>query len=341
MTLGVPRWFIATLAIVFSVYHVVLAIYSLGFARRIEPVLLALGLYVIATTVSLLPWRRLRLPAVVASFDLAVVVILPILVSTELDPNRAGGNGYAIWYVPAIGTLLAIVSTRHRHSFAWLGIGFLAVQTVLWGGFDALLSTGVIGSASWVAVSHILAAGLARAANDSNRFAVAEREASDWQATQQAHVFERQFRLGQTSDAALPLLRLTVETGGKLSPEQQAECLLAEGAIRDEIRGRRLMNDQVRKAVAAVRRRGVAVVLLDEGELDLVAESALEVARARIASAIAESTSRTITVRTGGRPEEPVVTIVGLAREGAESGAESGDERVDLWLEIPVAVVAR
>jgi hypothetical protein len=38
-------------------------------------------------------------------------------------------------------------------------------------------------------------------------FALAEREATDWQAAQEAHVFERQFRLGQTSTMALDMLR--------------------------------------------------------------------------------------------------------------------------------------
>lgn len=338
MSLGVPRWFIATLAIVFSVYHIVLAVYSLDYPRRVEPIFAALALYALATAVSLLPWGGFRLPIAVASFDLAVVVVLPLLVSNELDPDRVGGNGYAIWYAPAIGTLLAIVSTRHRHSFAWIGVSYLAVHTFAWGGVDALLTTGVIGAVSWVAVSHILAAGMAKATRDSNRFALAEREASDWQAARLAHVFERQHRLGHTSDVALPLLQRIVATGGRLSPEEQAECLLVESAIRDEIRGRNLLSDDVRAAVSAARRRGASVTLLDEGELDGVGEKALVAVHARIAAEIAATDAQTITVRSSGGEGDLVVTIVGVgASDGmaSDAGPDSGGAVV-LWAEIPV-----
>ncbi len=147
--------------------------------------------------------------------------------TSVLDPDRAGGNGYGTWYVAAVGTLMTIVATRLRPGFAWAGIGFLFAQTLFWSGFPALGAIGVIGSASWVGVSHIITNALATAARDSSRFAQAEREATEWQAAQEAHLNERQFRLGQTSVMALPMLRAIPAVRGVTSrpPSVRSACI--------------------------------------------------------------------------------------------------------------------
>jgi len=335
VNIGVPRALIATMAITFSAYHVILGIYSISYAASPVPVIIALALYAFATTVSLLPWGRMRMPIWMASFNVAVTIVITVLVSSELDPNREGGNGYATWYVAAVGTLLTITSTRRRHAFAWVGIGFLAVQTVIWAGPGALASLGVIGSISWVAVSHILSTGMAKATKDALRFALAEREATDWQAAQEAHVFERQFRLGQTSSSALPMLRRIQERGGELTEAERLECLHLEGAIRDEIRGRRLLSDDVRSEVLVARRRGTVVTLLDEGGLDDLSDSELGRVHAQVAAAIASTNADTVIVRTAAETTDVAVTVVGLRSATTEGGLDAHeDDEVDLFLEI-------
>jgi len=335
VNIGVPRALIVTMAITFSGYHVILGIYSISYAASPAPVIIALALYAFATTVSLLPWGRMRMPIWMASFNVAVTIVITVLVSSELDPNREGGNGYATWYVAAIGTLLTITSTRRRHAFAWVGIAFLTVQTVIWASPGALASLGVIGSISWVAVSHILSSGMAKATKDALRFALAEREATDWQAAQEAHVFERQFRLGQTSSSALPMLRRIQESGGELTEAERLECLHLEGAIRDEIRGRRLLSDDVRSEVLVARRRGTVVTLLDEGGLDDLSDSELGRVHAQVAAAIASTHADTVIVRTAAEATDVAVTVVGLRSATAEGGLDAHeDDEVDLFLEI-------
>jgi hypothetical protein len=221
-------------------------------------------LYALVTAAALWPAGETRMPVWLASFALGVAVALPPLITAVLDPMRPGGNGYATWYVAAIGTLMTITAVRLRPGFAWAGIVFLVVQTLFWSGPGALGTIGVIGSASWVGVAHILTNTLAKASRDSERFAHAEREATEWQAAQEAHLNERQFRLGQTSVMALPMLRTIRSSGGDLTDAQRAECLHLEAGIRDEIRGRRLLNDAVREQVMLARRRGAIVTLLDE-----------------------------------------------------------------------------
>src|SRR6185437_9617056 len=142
--------------------------------------------------------------------------------------------GYATWYVAGEGALMTIVCTRLRPGWAWAGITFLAAHTVLWAGPLGVVTLGVIGSASWVTVAHVISFALMRAARETRRFALAERETADWQAAQEAHVVERQFRLDRTNTMALRMLQTIERSKGDLTPEEREECLHLEGAIRDE-----------------------------------------------------------------------------------------------------------
>jgi hypothetical protein len=341
MIIGVPRIIIVGIAVLFSLYHIVLGLLTLDVPRNPLPVVAAMVLYAAATGISLVHRGPPRMPLWMAAFNTAVAVALPLLVTSELDPVRDGGNGYATWYVAAVGTLMTITSTRRRHLFAWAGIAFLAVQTVIWAGPAALVEVGVIGSMSWVIISNVLSRSIAKATKDARRFAYAEREAADWQAAQEAHVSERQFRLGQTSSMALPMLRRVEQSAGELTDEERRECLYLEGAIRDEIRGRNLLNDAVREQVMAHRRRGAIVTLLDEGGMDGLAAPARERVLTQLAAALRGSLADKIIVRTAPSSSATAVTVVGLLSTGQSEltdGADPGDEdddEIDIWLEIP------
>lgn len=341
MRVTVPRSLIVLVATLFSSYLIVLALYSLPqhFSSTNEPVLAGIAIYAIATAAVLVPDKRAGMPIWLAVFAVAIAVVLPLLVSSGLDPVRKGGNGYATWYVAAVGALMTITAVRRRPAFAWIGIGFLIVQTVLWAGPGALASIGVIGSASWVGVAHLLTNALAKAVRDSQRFAIAERGATEWQAAQEAHLNERQFRLGQTSVMALPMLRTVQQSRGDLTAAQRAECLHLEGAIRDEIRGRKLLNDAVREQVMLARRRGTTVTLLDEGGLDDLEESELDRILGALADALRRTTADKVIARTVPEGSDVGVTVVGLrsSDDGSASalGDSLGDEEIELWLQIP------
>ena len=343
MNIGVPRYLIVGMAAVFSAYHLVLATYTIDIPRNPVPVYVAMAIYALASVISLLPFGPVRMPIWMAAFNFGVVIVITLLVAGELDFARPGGTGYASWYVAASGTLLTITSTRGRHTFAWLGIGFLAVHTVAIVGNvgpAGLFSLGIVGSASWVAVSHVLSNAIAKATKDAQRFAIAEREATDWQAAQEAHVHERQFRLGQTSAMALAMLRQIQDSHGQLTEAQRQECVHLESAIRDEIRGRKLLNDAVRDEVMSARRRGATVTLLDEGGIDDLSTDELERVLNRLALAIHESNADKVIARTVPEGSDVAVTVVGLRsiadRESVALGQDSLEEdEVDLWLEIP------
>jgi len=340
MNIGVPRVLVVGMAGVFSAYHLILAAYSLTLQIPFSdvPVYCAMGLYAVATVVSLLPLGPGRMPIWLATVNVVVVVAMTLLVSAELDPSKS--NGYGTWYVAAVGTLMVITSTRRRQTFAWIGVGFLTVQTILWAGPAEIIQIGVVGNLIWVGVSHVLSNGMAKATRDAQRFARAEREATDWQAAQEAHVFERQFRLDQTGMMALDILRVIEETQGDLTDEQRQECLNLEGAIRDEIRGRKLLNDAVREQVMSARRRGATVTLLDEGGIDDLSDDDLDRVLNRLAAAMAGTDADRVIARTVPEGSDVAVTVVGLRTVGDGSANALGqealeDDEVDLWLEIP------
>ncbi|WP_224760617.1 hypothetical protein [Salinibacterium sp. ZJ450] len=343
MNIGIPRALIVGMGALFSAYHLVLAAYSLlgNYAESVAPIVLAMVAYAIATVASLVPLGSRRMPLWLAIVNVVVVIALPLLVTSQLDPDREGGNGYATWYIAAVGTLMTITSTRRRHLWAWIGVSFLVVQTVIWSGFGALAGLGVIGSVVWVAVSHILSVAIWKATLDARRFASAEREAAEWHAAQEAHLYERQFRLEQTSMMALPMLEQIVRRGGALTPAERQECLHLEGAIRDEIRGRKLLNDSVREQVMAARRRGATVTLLDEGGIDDLSESELDVVLDQLADALRDTTAERVIARTVPEGSDVAVTVVGLSGGGGASVASAlgqepdEDDEVALWLEIP------
>lgn len=333
----VPRGLVLGLAALFSAYHVVLGIYSLGVPESPLPAIVAICLYGVATVLSLWPTGPIRMPIGLAFFNVAVCAAVPLLVGSQLD-GSSPDNGYATWYVAAIGTLMTITATRKRQTLSWIGAGFLVVHTIVWAGPGALGSMGVIGSVVWVAVAVLMSRALAKAGRDARQYALAEREATDWQAAQEAHLDERQVRLAQTIRLAAPMLRRIVERGGELSEPQRRECRYLEAAIRDEIRGRKLLNDAVRDKVMAARRRGAIVTLLDEGSIDDINGQELDAVLNKLAAAIGRTTADTIIARTAANGSATAVTVVGLSSADpsvSALGQDSPGEEVDLWLEIP------
>lgn len=342
----IPRYIIVALAAVFSGYHLLLAAYSIDVPREKGPFIVAMVLYALATTISLWPSKKLRMPWWMAAFNVAVSVAVILLVTAQLDVHGSVGSDYSTWYPAAIGTLMVITSTRKQNLFAWLGVGALALHTTVWAGPAALATLGVVGSILWVAVSNVLSYSLAKISRDARQYALAEREAAEWQAAQDAHLFERQFRLRQTNRMALPMLRQIVASNGDLSEDQRRECNHLEAAIRDEIRGRKLLDSRVREQVMMARRRGVIVTLLDEGGIDDLSEPEMERVLGSLASAVRQSDADRIIVRTVPEGSDVAVTVVGLrssddGNSGVLGHSEDDDDQVELWLEIPRAVTSR
>jgi hypothetical protein len=336
----VPRWIIVGLAAIFSAYLIVLGVYAIDVPKTPYPTIVSMVLFAAVVTLTLLPFGPSQIPIWLALFAVSSELAIALSVSSQIDLHSKQATGYATWYIAGVGVISTIICTRGRPALAWIGILLLAVQTVLWAGPSGLINLGVVGSASWVTVAAVIRSALTRAARDARRFTQAEREATDWHAAQEAHVMERQFRLGQTSEMAARMLQTIQERGGNLTPMEREESLNIEGAIRDEIRGRKLLNDAVRDEVMDARRRGTTITLLDEGGIDDLDDAALDRVLNQLAAAIRGTRADRVIARTVPEGSDVAVTVVGLNSPDEHAralGLDSGDddEDVALWLEIP------
>ena len=118
--------------------------------------------------------------------------------------------------------------------------------------------------------------------------------------------------------------------GGALDEDEKHEARIAEGRLRDELRGPRLLDDDVRAAIDAARRRGATVTVFDEGALDDVDDEMLAVIRAELADALREATSERLIIRTSSHTDVAVDRRRALRR----GQGLSDEDAVDLWREI-------
>jgi hypothetical protein len=332
-----PRFLVIGLAALFSAYHLVLALSSMSVPRDPGPVVVAMVLYAMVTILSLWAPASKRMPGWNAALNVAVGLVVCMLVLSQLDPNAK--NGYATWFVAAVFTLLVITVVRGQPVFAWIGVFVTLVSIGTWADPMALTTTGVIGGALWVAIAHALSAALVRAEQDAAQYARAGIKAAEWQANQEALLYERRHRLEQMDKLAAPMLRRIVASGGALGPQERRECLHLEAAIRDEIRGRLLLTDDVRAEVMAARRRGVHVTMLDDGGLDALSETDRLAALAELVDVVDGIEADRLIIRTGTDDSGTAVSVVGLRDAGddgtaAALGDDDDDNEVTLWHEI-------
>ncbi len=297
-------------------------------------VVAALGLYLVTTWLCLF-WNLERasqepLPAWAATLALASAVIVPSSIAIGVGP-ASRLEPFATWYLGGIGALMTIVVVRRRPWVAWSGIVALAGASMAWMGPASALALGLVGSIVWVAAAQLLLQSMDRAARDTSHLASLQRAASAWQASQSVRQRERRVRVQRALAVAGPVLARTVASGGALDAGERMEARIAEGTLRDELRGPGLLDDDVRAAIEAARRRGATVTVLDEGGLDGIDEAARGAIRAELAETLRSARSDRLYIRTSPH-EQVAVTVVG--RSAAADGL-SDEDAVELWREIP------
>ncbi|AZS36127.1 hypothetical protein CVS47_00727 [Microbacterium lemovicicum] len=256
---------------------------------------------------------------------LATAAILPTAMAFAVGPD-ARLRPYYAWILGGVGAIMTIVMSRRRPWIAWIGMIILTVGVVAWMGPAEPWGLGLIGSYIWVVVAQLMVLSLDRAARDTRRLTVLQRATSGWQASQTVRQRERRVQVQRALAVAGPVLTEAVASGGVLSEEERLEARIAEGRLRDELRGPRLLDDAVRDGIDAARRRGATVTVLDEGGLDDAPEAALELIRRELAETLSTSRSERVIIRTS--PHESIaVTVVGRSADG-------GSEDVELWQEI-------
>ncbi|MGT2425328.1 hypothetical protein [Amnibacterium kyonggiense] len=337
----VPRWFSAGIASAIAAYTAAFAIIWIATGRSPLTNLIALGFFGLAFGLCIVRTGRASLPTTM--IVVAAGIVLPVLGAVGLDPVRDSYSSGA-WYVSGVSCLVVLLLWRRRGTAAWILMGFLLVHTFAWGGFDTMNGFGVIAATLLIA---IMAAGgwaVARTEHHLASFSEAEREALEWEAAKDAYHAERQVRLATTARLASGMLRRIAAAEDGLTDEDRFECRVLEQTIRDEIRGRRLLNDAVREQVVAHRRRGALVQVNDDGGVDDLPASVLEPMLAQVAAALEGLSSDRIIIRTAPRDSDKAVTVVAMSSDpvAAALGVDDDDdeEQVDLWLELERPVLA-
>ena len=304
-------------------------------AAHPERVGLALGLFVLAFLLTALDRGTAAMSPLLSGLNAGIVLAMALLCTSDLPDGQQ--RSVESWYIAAAGCLLVITMLRRRAIHAWIGAGLVLAQTFVWAGPAGVVDEGAATMVLWVAAASFGVRSLSHAMRDIHQFARSEREAVEWQAAQDAHHFERQVRLTQTSRVALPMLRHIVEVDGEIDDADRFECRVLEQTIRDEIRGRRLLNEALRDQVIEHRRRGAFVQVLDDGGLDDIEPSLMEPVLDDVAKALSHVTSDRIIIRTAPKGSDKAITVVAISIDAtaAALGLEDEGEEVDLWLEVP------
>lgn len=335
------RGIVSVIGLAFTAYLAARGLWWTGDVDLPWVIVLALAAYLLVTWLVILWGPRARgrapagatprtvLPLWIAVLALIVAVAVPNAIMLAVSaPSRS--EPFATWVIGGIGALMTIVMVRRRPVTAWVGLALMSLSVILWLGLLSALSLGLPGSIVWVAVAQLLMAALDRAAKDTERLAELQQAASAWQASQAGRQRERRVQVQRALQAAGPILGRTIETGGNLRADERVEARLAEGRLRDELRGRRLLDDAVRTELEAVRRRGTAVTMFDEGGLEDLDEAGLTAVRAELADTLRDAASTRLIIRTSPH-EQIAITVVGRSGDGESL---SDEDSVDLWREI-------
>lgn len=220
----------------------------------------------LATSLLLSSSRAPRLSRGWALATIAVVVLVTHVLLWPLDPDV--WPGYGAWPVGAGGYVFYIMAIQGRIGLAWLGTGLLAASATAWTmtgqqRLDAYLIV-VAQLVVLVTIGTLFAVGLDRTDASIAR----TREAAARTATQAsrtaAATLAREEAFRDLEARALPTLELLAR-GQPASWPSPLELAALEASLRDAIRAPRLASEPLSSSVEAARRRGVQVLLLDDG----------------------------------------------------------------------------
>jgi len=318
-----------SLAVGFAMYFVARGVWWIEQPTAPLLMVLAIGLYLAVVNIAILAdAASVRMPLWTAVLSAVASVLIPVLVTFSLDPADRT-EPFATWYIGGLGLLGVVCVVRRRALIGWFTLAMLVATSSAYLGLVVSLNLGLVGSIMWVLIAQLLVMFWDRAVRDTERLAEIQQAVSAWHATQLVRQRERRLRTQFALAVAGPVLSRVVASRGALDEREQLEARLAEGRLRDELRGADLLNDAVRDAIEAARRRGVTVTVFDEGGLDGVEEERRVEIRDELAVTLAHAEAGRLIIRSA---KDPRVAVTVVGRAGARSSGD--DDSVELWHEI-------
>jgi hypothetical protein len=226
---------------------------------------------------------------------------------------------YRAWSLGAVTFVALGLALRERYLAAWLTLLCTAGIAVGWSvdaGIGPMVGGGlVIRHFGTLVAGTMLAIALRRSQQTAEAFEAAERQERAAAEAARARQAARQATARAVLEMAGPLLEQLAE-GRRLSAEDRRELLVVEGALRDRIRAGGLLRDDLPDEVAAARRRGMDVLLLDEDEGRL-SEAERTQAAAWLAERIGTAGGSRFVGRLGSR--DGVGRVTAVTDEGSET----------------------
>lgn len=264
--ISLSRPSLGLIAILFGLYHSFLGLVSIGEYSDPSMVITALFIYMGSLIWVIAEKRGIKMRLSTAIIVSTSTVVVSALVFGSLEGIRQ--SSYTTWHIAAISTVLSIITIRQYPLLAWLGFAALVVQTLLWGGVDVIFNSGLIGGVILISVSQAASWAIISSAKSAEEFRLKSLEIDAAIEVAGAAEDARKERLEQTLSRALPLLASILSKKGVLTESEKHSAFLLEAELRDRIRARNLLNEEVVAATRSARQRGVEVQLLDDGGLD-------------------------------------------------------------------------
>ena len=318
--LNAPRWLLALVSVSFATFHAVLGAVSWHGYDNVWLLAASIAIYLATVALAVSLSHGLQMGTGVGVITAVGAVATSVVSNLGITDGQTGT--YASWYVGGMGVLLGIAAVRGQSRLAWAA-GFLVGAVVVQeAGFAGIGSSGLVGMVVLIAAGQATARSLARADREVAELQEIEIQSQAAIVSAEAAGAERRERLQNVLTKALPALSYITSTKGKLSEDQKEKLLRLEAGLRDDIRGRQLINDAVRQAAQAARERGVEVLLLDEGGLDEVNEGLRKSVLDKVTVALNSVTSGKVVVRSP-KGEKWLVTV---------AATRPGTNAPDLWL---------
>jgi hypothetical protein len=312
--ISLSRVLISVAALAFGLFHAAIGFAVLERYERVDLPVIALLLYLSAVLLAVLVGSEVRLSAPMAWSVTALILGVPTLVNLSLTSYLP--NSYTTWYVSGIGTLMGILAVRQAQLPAIVGVAALVVQLVVFGGLDAVFTSGLVGAILLLLTGLASAFIIASAVTEAERYQSRASETLAATAARSAIRTERKARLRQNLRGALPLLERIAKSEGRLSESEKLEVRLLEAELRDGIRGRSLNLPELIQAVRALRRQGVEVQLVDDGGLEDLSAAEAGVLIGEVVRLLTAVKEGKVVVR-AVRGESWRITVAALRKESA------------------------
>ena len=235
--------------------------------------------------------------------DWTIGVVAAAMASTALIDWQLldhEGASRETWHYLANTWMLFFLTLRGRVGFAWFGFLSMMGIHLLWAVTTDHSIVGALvnfdSDIGLLVVASLFTAALHRTSRQINALNRRSVELAAAAATNEVEKEIREARLDELADMATPLLKRVAEAS-HTSHSDRVDYLLAEASLRDSVRARSLHLPEIVQATVEARKRGIDVTLLDDRGGGLPTELAMKLLAARIAEALRNLDSGSLTIR--------------------------------------------